>query len=286
MENKGIYIVTDVEVTVHGVNLQTYSSDGFLPIPLDIWSLEYFVISYVPAYSQHPSKFSVVATDPDTSVEIFLKNGTLLPVMLSLHQTYTIISTLDLTGTYVKSNKPIAMYSGVNCANVPVSVRACDHLAVAIPPVASLGSEFLVTPIAGRATNVGYIIRIMASKNGTEVSTNAYGSVTLNMGEFIEYNIVNSGQALLVNCTEPCLVAQYNKGTNADGHNTDPFMMIVTPFRAYTTRFIWETPLRANGSPFVNYVNIIVPSGKYANIFLQVLEFNVFLHICLQFNAQ
>ena len=263
MENKGIYIVTDVEVTVHGVNLQSSTSDGFLPIPLEIWLLEFFVIAYVPAYSEHPSQFSVVATDADTSVEIFLKNGTSVSVMLSLHQTYTIISTLDLTGTYVKSNKPIGMYSGVNCANVPVSVRACDHLAVAVPPVASLGSEFLVTPIAGRATNVGYIIRIIASKNDTEISTTAYASVILNMGEFIEYNIQNSGQAVLINCSKPCLVAQYNKGRTADGHKTDPFMMIVTPFRAYTNRFIWETPPRGNGNSFVNYVNIIVPSGEY-----------------------
>ena len=271
MENKGIYIVTDVEVTVHGVNLQSGTSDGFLPIPLEIWSLEFFV----PAYSQRPSQFSVVATDADTSVEIFLKNGTSVSVMLSLHQTYTIISPLDLTGTYVKSNKPIAMYSGVSCANVPVSVLFCDHLAVAVPPVASLGSEFLVTPIAGLATKVGYIIRIMASKNDTEISTTAYGSVILNMGEFIEYNIQNSGQAMLINCSKPCLVAQYNKGETADGHQTDPFMMIVTPFRAYTNRFIWETPPRGNGNSFVNYVNIIVPSGEYARIFLQAKEFNI-----------
>ena len=252
-----------MEVTVHGVNLQYTSSDGFLPIPLNFWSVEFLIVSYFPVLgSTQYSQFSVVATEPDTSVEIFLKNGTSSLVMLNLHQTYTISSTLDLTGSYVKSNKHIAVYSGVQCANVPESIGGCDHLSVAVPPVASLGYGFLVSPIAGRATNVGYIIRIMASKNGTEVSTNVNGSVTLNMGEFIEYNIVNSGQALLVNCTKACLVVQYNKGTYADSHITDPFMMIVTPFRAYTKRFIWETPPRGNGSPYVNYVNIIVPSGK------------------------
>ena len=58
-------------------------------------------------------------------------------------QTYTMRSTtLDYTGAYISSDGPIAVYSGHECADVPVGVGFCNHIVVGVPPVASLGTTF------------------------------------------------------------------------------------------------------------------------------------------------
>ena len=51
-------------------------------------------------------------------------------------------TTLDYTGAYISSDGPIAVYSGHECADVPVGVGFCNHIVVGVPPIASLGTTF------------------------------------------------------------------------------------------------------------------------------------------------
>ena len=69
--------------------------------------------------------------------------------------------------------------------------------------------------------------------------------------------------AMTVNCTEPCLVTQYNKARGADFYQTDSFMMLVTPVSLWTNRATWRTGRYYNQDEMDNnYVNIVVPFGK------------------------
>ena len=50
----------------------------------------------------------------------------------------------DLTGTYISSSKPIAVYSGNVRAAVPSSRTSRDHLVEQMIPVRTWGTEFPV----------------------------------------------------------------------------------------------------------------------------------------------
>ena len=49
-------------------------------------------------------------------------------------ETYQIESDNDLTGTRLTSSKPLSVFSGSDCAEVPHNRRLCDHLAEQVPP--------------------------------------------------------------------------------------------------------------------------------------------------------
>jgi len=60
----------------------------------------------------------------------------------------------DVTGTFVNSSKPLAVYGGHSCAFVPTrSVWFCDHIVEQIPPVSELGTTHVVPPVIGRSTD-------------------------------------------------------------------------------------------------------------------------------------
>jgi len=72
---------------------------------------------------------------------------------------YTGLENTDLTGYYINSTKPIALYGGHACAFVPdvPLTMFCDHIIEQIPPINELGKEHIVPPILGRDRTAGYV---------------------------------------------------------------------------------------------------------------------------------
>ena len=60
--------------------------------------------------------------------------------------TLTLTSVNDLTGTVIRADKPIAVYSGT----IPVHVSSCGHVIEQMPPVRVLGLCYIVTSFMGR----------------------------------------------------------------------------------------------------------------------------------------
>src|SRR5262245_47741159 len=48
----------------------------------------------------------------------------------------------ELTGSPIQADKPIAVFGGASCLNVPVAQIACDSAHQQIPPIKALGSEY------------------------------------------------------------------------------------------------------------------------------------------------
>ena len=75
---------------------------------------------------------------------------------------------LNITGIYVSSDKPIVVYSGHQCANVPTDANFCEPLFQQVPPLAAIGSEYIMGPIKQR-DQAGYTARIITTKQGSDV---------------------------------------------------------------------------------------------------------------------
>ena len=95
--------------------------------------------------SQYNNTLLLITPRVDTIIgSAFTLNGTTASIMLHEAETLLVANTSDLTGTVVLSTKPIALFSGHGCANVPALVTACDHLVEQIPPVSTWGSSLLL----------------------------------------------------------------------------------------------------------------------------------------------
>jgi hypothetical protein len=261
-ENKAIHITANAEVTVYGLNRIQATTDAYLGLPTDILGTDYIVLTYT-GLGGAGSQLGVVATANVTTVTITPSVttgarvvGVPYNVVLNQGQAYQLrnnTANTDLTGTLITSDKPIAVFGGNQCANVPVGVSFCDHLVEEIPPTNTWGKSFVTMPLATRT--LGDTFRVLASSNNTSVFVNSVFKALLNKGQ--KYEQIITGPATIT-ADNPVLVAQYSNGTSFDGVTSDPFMMLIPPFEQFLNGYTVTTP--ASGFA-LNFINVVAPSA-------------------------
>lgn len=278
-DNKGIHITATTEVTVYGMNAQTATTDAFLAFPIDALGKEYYVLGYNKDFANSiPTQATIVATENNTKVTItatetgggFTK-GVPMDVVLQQGQVYQLRSlnnNADYTGTKVTADKPISVFGGAQCTNISGTLRACDHLVEQLPPLSSWGKSFVTVPLATRLK--GDVFRFMAQKNGTVVSVNGLVVATLAAGGFFE-TILGSTSYNRVTSTEPILVGQYSRSSEADGVTSDPFFTLIPPDEQFLNNY---TISAGTANIPNNWVNITSPTSNLGNVKVDNLVVN------------
>lgn len=277
IQTNAIHITTAGEVTVYGLNYLDFTTDGYLALPTSLLGTEYIVLGYKnsPAVESPDepvggTQFAVVATEDETFVTITPTlttdsrvAGVPYQIRLQRGQTYRLMNvdslTGDLSGTIVSADKPVAVFGGHQCANVPAGIFACDHLVEQLPPVNLWGRQFVTIPLATRSG--GDTFRILAMADNTLVAVNGEVVARLNRGQFHERT--NNG-AVQISSSQPVLVAQYANGSAFDGSTGDPFMMLVPPAEQFGGSYTLATPQVFDywafqyADIFTNYLNLTV----------------------------
>ncbi|XXF80458.1 Ig-like domain-containing protein [Myxococcaceae bacterium GXIMD 01537] len=271
-ENKGVQVTAAADVTVYGLNRRTASTDAFLGLPVSSLGTEYMALAYPTTNTSLTSQLAVVATQDATRVTLTPSAtttsgqaaGVPFSVTLNKGQTYqmnTAVANGDVSGSLISADKPVAVFGGHKCANIPnSSTGACDFLVEQLPPLSAWGKSFVTVPLATRLN--GDTFRFIASANGTQVSVNGTVVATLNRGQ-VHQRII-SGSAVITS-SQPILVAQYSNGTSYDSVLSDPFMMLIPPYEQFLTEYTMTTP--ASGFR-VNYLNVVAPAGAVGAVTL------------------
>jgi hypothetical protein len=264
IEDKGIHITAQDEITVYGLSRYTATTDAFLCLPTDILGDSYIIPSYEGVYGS--SQLVVVGTQNATSVTITptviaqtRAAGAPFTITLDQGQAYQLQATGrgDLTGSLVTSSAPVAVFGSVQCANIPTTCTACDFIAEEIPPVATWGKSFIAAPLASRN---GDIYRFLASEDNTTVTVNGSTVAILNQGEFFE-DLYFDG--LYITADKAILAIQYSRGTQCDGNLGDPFMMLIPPYEQFLGNYTISTS--DSGFP-ANYINLVVPTSAIGDV--------------------
>ena len=265
IQNFGIHVTSDEEVTVYGLNLYQYTSDAYLALPVDILSTNYLIMSYPKTSrgSWGKSQFAVVSPYDNNIITITVSDytssghlpGDVFQVTLNQGETYQVQGTTiegnDLTGTIIQSTLPVAVFGGNKCADIPwdANVGYCDFIVEQIPSISTWGTSFITYPLEFRQN--GDLFRILASQDNTELSVDGVVVATLNFGDFYE-DIFEEPK--LIETTQPALLVQYSMSNEWDPENNgDPFMMIIPPYDQFLANYTFATP----SSGFIlNYSNI------------------------------
>jgi hypothetical protein len=276
VQNRGIHITANNEVTVYGLNRVQFTTDAFLGLPTDILGTSYIVLGYsnTTAHGSAATLFGVVATQNATTVTIVpsVTTGSRtvgVPYNVTLNQgeAYQLANTgfgntFDLSGTLITSDKPIAVFGGNQCTNIPATggFTACDHVIEQLPPTSAWGQSFLTVPLATRTG--GDTFRVLAAEDNTNVSINGVNVATLNKGQRHEQIITGSASIVANNAV---LVAQYSNSSSFDNVTSDPFMMLIPPFEQFLGAYTITTPATGFAT---NFANIVAPSAAVGNITL------------------
>ena len=234
------------EVTVYALNQARFTSDAHLVLPVPALGREYVVMSYTSdggglpffgnsAGNDTPSQFAVVAVEDNTDVTI-TRTAPTYPSQSTVTQTirlqrgesYLLQADTrlesgrgDLTGSRVKSTKPVAVFGSHQRALLPIQFKSNlssrDHLVEQMPPLETWGKSVFIVPHAQptvQAIAGSDIYRVLAAYDNTRVLLNGQPLTTLNAGQFYEAPLTQEGW---LTANEQILVAQFKKTATPSG---------------------------------------------------------------------
>ena len=325
--SKGIRIHTEDEkrVSVQGFNDDFRTSDGFAAFSCDgmrtplFNRYEYVILSANQRRSLDslPRKSlmlivpcedrTILSIEPSQSLTLselgdlqspppvpFIQPSMTTTFRANAGQTLLFTHTNDLSGTIIRASKPISVFSGHECGNIPIDRTACDHMVEQMPPGLTLGRVYFVVPFAGRVS--GDLIRVATLMDGTQVTVTCTTSLedTPEVLEPVEGDsIINRGEVLdfmtpgnqanrpdyqqsycCIDSNEPVLVVQYGTGYTTDsgllGKSTsaeagDPFMSVVPPVTQYMNNYTLSSVEGVAGPFPFRFINIAIAAELFDN---------------------
>ena len=273
--NKGIHVVASAPIGIQAFDHAKYTSDSYLALNTSVLGVEYIVQGFENVHTGVPplngTQFALVATESNTIVNITPVVATGIHpanvpynILLQPGDAYQLRNTndapSDLAGTIIKSSKPIAVFGGHRCANMPTENQwFCNYLVEQLLPVNTWGNEFYTAPLATRSGGDTY--RLMAAYDNTDIFLNGGLIGTINRGKFLQGTIITGSH---ITASRPISVMQYANSADFDGNtNSDPFMVTVQAVRHYATAYRVCAP--TNDFP-TNFVAVIAPSASIGSI--------------------
>ncbi len=256
IENKGLHIETDNNVSVYAMNKRQYSADMTVILPTYSLGNNYFVLSHWEDGNRNnndnsDSEFLILGITDSTEVEITPTVATIngnppnVPFRVTLFkgQTYQLRAKSDLTGSQiVATNKTGCRNFAVFSGNMYTQVGECnvdnghDHLYAQMYPTNTLGKEFIVVPLENRYG--GDIIKFLATQDNTTITSNN-NTYHLNAGEFIK---ILSASVLNVKSDKPIAIGQYSRTMDCDGTLGDPFLIPISPNEQLLKKITFNAP--------------------------------------------
>lgn len=282
------HLTSDEDVTIYALNHADKTSDAFLVLPTDALGKDYYIASYNAdvygaAGTNTPSQFAIVATEDSTIIEFVrltaqTTDGPATRVMLQQGEVYLVQSTpdndrFDLTGSRIKANRPIAIFSGHQRVRVPLSSRnvasSRDCLIEQMPPINTWGRSALLVnfPDPPDEMRLGADrFRILAARDSTVIYIDSIPNRTLTAGQFYEGDL-NGPHAIHAN--RPILVTVYRHTSSPTSvYNTDlllgdPFMMVIPPPEQFQKSYRFICPLAYEDSAISPREVVTVEVYKY-----------------------
>ncbi|PKL84622.1 MAG: hypothetical protein CVV22_12085 [Ignavibacteriae bacterium HGW-Ignavibacteriae-1] len=318
---KSFYVETDKHVFVIGHNQAVMTSESFKVLPIEHLGNDYLVLTYNSngvrreldstsmGYTVTPSQFAIVATEDNTKVNIIpkaptFKNGLARQeIFLNQGEVYLVQADAfeeniysDLTGTEVRSDKPIAVVAGHQRSRIPYDLEGSlleasrDMLIEQMIPIKFWNMTFPIIPFPDpvapfETRNFKDKIRVLAAYDDTELIVNDSVIATINRGEFYETEIIDP---YILTASAPILPMLYRRTAQLTGgiNVGDPLMQIVTSFDQFTNRQkfysleVKEYDILSGGTVThkkvysEHYVAVISPDDNFDNLTLNGVPIN------------
>lgn len=274
---RGAYkVVSDVPIIAYQfqpVNGESsYTSDASLLLPKTTFDTFYYVIGWgKPSYGN--AQIDIVASQDATNVMITTTVGTVAggpipalnpgqPTALPMMNEGDVIQIEagdSFSGTFLMSDKPIAVFSTHWCANVPQQVCCCDHLEEQLYGLQKWGTSYVAArwPVRNTGGPEPSVWHLFASEDNTQVTIAAHAEVTgipmpnftMNKGQLMLLSVAGSDANpgdFLVTADKPIYLMQYlssSQTTNAPTDKAgDPAMAQAVPTEQFRDNYVILIP--------------------------------------------
>ncbi len=283
----GIHIFSDNPFVLYCMVRFKYTSDGMLCLPTNGLGKEYIAGPYTSSFWPGLVAWTLVTAAYDNTKVTYTMGGdgisTVETTSKSLVAGQSVNFSLqkgdvwvvgaqknfmDIAGSKIVANKPVAVNTGIHCANIPLEVYACDYNCEMEMPTETWGKALLI-PVCHDRSKPG-IIRIFAKYPNTDVFRDGNYAFTIKTSGgtrgtgYVEeratpLNDARSPFPVVYTANKPISIMYYNPGTTDDAQqvNTDPFQMLITPVEQYQSDIMFAAVNAAGGEKMsFSFMNI------------------------------
>lgn len=317
----GVHVQASSDVSVYFRNGYSsgsdYSYDNSHAISTDALGTEYMIQTYYRDMMNN--EFAIVATADGTTVEVTLSTAALKPSEspTDLYDAGTILTRSlnageviqikgarynssgrgDLSGTTIKSNKPVAVFNGGAKASVPLNTGYNgDHTVDPAIPVSAWGKRFVAMEMSGfpdrKSTDEGGLVEtssptqymLTAMYDGTQVKVDGETICTLNKGENIPYDKISSmyyskirvdynETPKLVETSNPVVLYAYMSSGAVNAYDYEVFSepalaLIPDVNKGVDTSYIYCAPTPSS----IHFANVVVPASGVSDMKLNGVD--------------
>jgi hypothetical protein len=236
-----------------------------LLLPEEAWGQGYVAVHAVQNnYNRNlaiPRNVAVVAAHDDTEVTIrptaaveagggvpAIARGALGRVRLQAGQYLEVAHrTEELTGSIVTASKPVGLFGGAPCLQVPADVCCCDSSHQQIPPIEALGSEYAGIRYRSRAADREELVpwRLVGAVDGTTLrydpAAPAGAPTTIARGQTADFQTPQPFVVRSQDDDHPFYLGGYMTGGDAFAGAGDPEFVNVLPTSQYLASYVFFT---------------------------------------------
>lgn len=257
------------DISILSVSRKPNSVDTTIVYPVTSLGTEYYIVTPTVGTDRN-REFAIIAWEEPTSVDIHLKGtvmfqgekyhrGSNISIELSPYQAVQLQSEVDVSGTRIVSQKPVAVYSGHTCISRQIS---CDHVFEQLLPVSSWGTDFIV-PSLPFDTEYDIVYVSTSQKTHVDAQSGAMkSSRDLAAARAFLYGIQGS-TAMSLSASSGIQVTFFGDGGVHGNFRYDPFFMTIPPVSSYCQAYNIY-----GHNQFENYALIIAKSSETSGITL------------------
>ncbi|KAK5905281.1 hypothetical protein CesoFtcFv8_006761 [Champsocephalus esox] len=239
-EKSAVQISSTAAISVVSFNRRFATGDGTVVSPTEQLGTDYFV--FTPSGRSSMDKLVAIVNGKSQNritilprTDVSLRNvkwtrGRARTIRLAPYATYLLRGRTTLTGTRIQSQKPVAVLAGHQCLSMG---RNCDHVYEQLPPVHSLGKEYMV-PKTGRRKTTSQAV-IVAVEDNTELTVHSRKHKLARAGDLILQKQIYTGP-LVVKSNKKVMVLLLS-----DNRPFDPFLITLIPTSKLSTDWAVET---------------------------------------------
>ncbi|KAL3836002.1 hypothetical protein ACJMK2_021457 [Sinanodonta woodiana] len=270
LKTKGVHVIADKPISIYVFedSDNVFRTEGYLALPTSELSTEYVVVTD-SCNTTWKCQFVIAALESNTIVDVTFKtsgtieindisysSGNVFTLGMSSFDTFQVRHYHDLTGTLIKSNKPIAIFSGVKCANNRRLGSYCQHAVEQIVPIRSLGQEYITVPLFPADY---YRYRIIAPYNNTIASINGT-NMTIESGNFYEGKATDP---IYIHTSKPVMVIEYSHCSyQYCRQERNPSMITIPSINTFFSNFTFGMPHTLTRSEMNYYLLVVIENDK------------------------
>lgn len=246
IEKNSIIISSDSDISVVCISRTQSSADAYTALPINVLGRNHVISNIGNRNDDNFAQISIISVFDDTKVNV-KTNAIIDDPLYTPHNnefyslnagevlvlTANVLEHSNLSGSYITSNNPIAVFSSHQRTSIPITDGYLDYIIDQVPSVEILGTECVISLTKFPIVSSTVFVRILPAFDSTIVKWKDKDTL-LSRGQFLD---INSKVSFIVKSDKPVLFSQFEQSARITLSKGDPFLVFLPPIQQWKNNY-------------------------------------------------